>query len=170
MFWKWLLAATFAAAQPPPELTTQIQQFRYPPLARSAAVQGIVTLSRSAIGVTLLRGHPLLSPAASKSTESFPPIPGHDTITVTWHFDLVATPTQYIPEPITVPINNKFERALRRLLHRKTDKVVLPSVCEQPPRLPNKLTITGPHIEIWIAATHACLQTQTASAPTKNKT
>ena len=69
-----------------------------------------------------------------------------------------------------LPINNKFERALRRLLHQKTEKVILQEVCEQPTPPPSKLTITATHIEIWIATTQVCLQVQTASAPTKNKT
>jgi hypothetical protein len=170
MLWKWLLAATLAFAQPPPELTTRIQQFRYPPHARQARIQGTVRLAKTNGAVTLLSGHPGLSRAASKATESFPPITGHDTITVTWHFEFTGPMTVYSERPITIPIPNKFERSLRRLLHLKTEKVGYESYCEPPPPPPNKLTITGPHIEIWIPTTHVCLQVQTASAPTKNKT
>lgn len=165
MTWKWLLAATLAAAAqpPPPELTAQIQQFRYPPLARQARIQGTVRLAKTNGAVTLLVGHPILFPTAFQATESFPPIPGHNTITVTWHFEFTGPPSYYTAKPVTIPITNKFERSLRRLFHRKTEKVVYESYCEPPPPPPNKLTITGPHIEIRITTTHACLQVQTAS-------
>ena len=172
MLWKWLLAATLTAAEQPPlpEPTTQIHQFSYPPLARQARIQGTVRLAKTNGTVTLLAGHPILFPTAFQATESFPPIPGHNTITVTWHFEFTGPMTVYSERPVTIPITNKFERSLRRLLHLKTEKVVYESHCEPPTPPPNKLTLTGPHIEIWIAGTHACLQVQTASASARNRT
>ena len=159
MRWTWLLVATLA----PPELTTQIQQFRYPPLARQARIQGTVHLAKTNGTVTLLAGHPILFPTALKATESFPPIPGHDTITVTWHFEITGAPTNYSERPVTIPITNKFARSLRRLFHRKTETVIFESFCESTPPPPNQFTITGPHIDIRIATTHTCLQTEHAN-------
>ena len=164
MLWKWLLAATLAAAQPPPELTAQIQQFPYPPLARQARLQGTVRLAKTNGAVTLLVGHPLLFPTAFQATESSPPIPGHDTITVTWHFELTGPMTFYSERPVNIPITNRFERSLRRLFHRRTEKIVYKSFCEPPPPPPNTTTITASHLEIRVATTLPCYEINRATS------
>lgn len=155
MHWAWLLVATLA----PQDLTTQVQQFQYPPLARQARIQGTVRLANTNGAVTLLAGHPILFPTAFQTTESFPKIPGYDTVTVTWHFEFTGPLTYYRERPVIIPITNKFERSLLRLLHRKTEKVIYKSYCEPPPPPPNTVTITGSHIDIRVATTLPCSET-----------
>ena len=165
MNWICLLAATFAAAAqtPPPELASQIQQVRYPPLARQARIQGTVRLAKTNGAVTVLAGHPLLIPIAFRATEA---LSGLDNITVTVRFEFTGERTYYVDKPVVVPITNRFERSLRRLFRRQTERVIYESVCESPPSPPNTISISGAHVEIRVATAEKCLEVYRA----QNKT
>ncbi len=112
--------------------------------------------------VTILSGHPILSPIAVESAKAFGSIQGKTDVDMTYHFILVDTATNV---PITVPRGNAFGRAVLRLFGLKTVKVVLECQEGAPPA--NGLRIAGAVIEIWIFGRTRCLQTEAATLVAK---
>ncbi|HET9320628.1 MAG TPA: hypothetical protein VFO27_12665 [Bryobacteraceae bacterium] len=158
-----LVLAGAASAQTPEDgLRSKIKAVRYAPLAEQARIQGDVHLNVKSGMVTILSGHPILSPIAVESAKAFGSIQGKTDVDMTYHFILVDTATNV---PITVPRGNAFGRAVLRLFGLKTVKVVLECQEGAPPA--NGLRIAGAVIEIWIFGRTRCLQTEAATLVAK---
>ena len=94
------------AQQEEPKTRINLEGFRYPPIARSARIQGDVIFDVTASGVKLLAGSPILAAAAQTNLETWtlPPLEGRKYI-VRYHFALLDETKQ-----VTVPIGDGFDR------------------------------------------------------------
>src|SRR5580704_14931887 len=109
------------AQQEAPTIVVNVEGFRYPPIARSARVQGDVIFEVSALGLRLVAGSSILSKAAEANlaTWTLPPLEAGKYF-VSYHFELLEDGVKHK----TVPIGSKFERFFRRLVGLPTEKVV----------------------------------------------
>jgi hypothetical protein len=156
-----LVAAAFAQTAEE-GLRSRITTVRYAPLAEQARIQGDVHLNLNSGVVTLLSGHPLLTPMAVESAKAFGSIPGQTDVDVTYHFVIVDTAPN-VPTSTTVKRGDAFERATLRLIGLKTGKVVHGYQCESGVAPANDVRVNGAVIEIWIYGRTSCLMPQTAT-------
>src|SRR5215469_5811715 len=113
-----LLAAAAFAQTAEEGLRSTITAVRYAPLAEQARIQGDVHLNLNGGVVTLLSGHPLLTPIAVESAKAFGSIQGQTNVDVTYHFVIVDTVTS-VPTVTTVKKGNAFGRAILRVFGLK---------------------------------------------------
>ncbi len=158
----FVLVGAASAQTPEDELRSEIKAVRYAPLAEQARIQGDVHLNVKSGVVTILSGHPILSPIAVESAKAFGSIQGKTDFEMTYHFVLVDAATDV---PVTVPRSNAFGRAVLRMFGLKTVKVVYRCQEGAPPA--NDLKIGGAVIEIWIFGTTHCLTTEAATLVAK---
>jgi hypothetical protein len=118
------------AQQEAPKIVVNIEGFRYPPIARSARVQGGVIFEVSASGLRLVAGNSILSKAAEANlvTWTLPPLEAGKYL-VSYYFEILGEEVTRK----TVPIGSKFGRLLRRLVGAPTEEVV--NTC-YPPNYP----------------------------------
>jgi hypothetical protein len=101
------------AQQEDPKITVNVEDFRYPPIARSARIQGDVTFEVSASGVKLVDGNRILATAAQANLETWTlPPPQHGTYPVLYRFKLSGDRGR---EP-----GNEIHRFFLRLVHPST--------------------------------------------------
>lgn len=113
------------AQQEAPKIAVNVEGFRYPPIARSAQIQGDVIFQVSASGARVIAGYPLLAKAAQVNLETWtlPPFEGGNYL-VWYHFRLDEPGTKTETELI----GSRFNRLFLRLFGAPTKKVVV--VCD----------------------------------------
>ena len=83
-------------------LRAKVATVRYPPLGEQARIQGDVRLEVNSGAVTLLSGHPLLTPPAIDNAKTPGSIQGQMKFDITYHFVLVDTNLYNVPTVTTV--------------------------------------------------------------------
>lgn len=134
-----------------------VETVRYPPLARQARIQGDVRLRSGPDGIGLVSGHPLLAPRA---LENFKEVTAdlQAEIEGVYHFVLV-NDTEVRFTKTTVKKGNRFTRLILRAFAMKTENIVESRECSENPERPmNRIDVTENRIEVWIYASHACVQ------------
>jgi len=132
--------------------------FKYPVLARSARIQGIVEFVVKSGAIHLVSGHPMLVAAAKSNLEKWAVPCASDTpLSVTYHFLVGGPEFRQVDEPI----GDRFDRFFLRLFHRPVTRQVKEQVC-----LPNQRAVAlknetkdGVHVEIDIESSSPCLNT-----------
>jgi hypothetical protein len=147
-------------------LEARVEAVRFPPLARMARIQGDVRLHSSPDGITLISGHPILTPVAIDNLKQLGKLSEMDSDFV-YHFVFV-NETESRVARTTVKKGNRFERIILRAFLMKTEKVVEGLQCiDHPVRQKNKIDLMTNPIEVWIYETTTCLQTSTSQVAAK---
>lgn len=140
-----------------------LKDFRYPPLARSARVQGAVRFVIKGGQIELLAGNPMLARAARSNLEKWNPTDWADKeFVVDYIFQMTPeTGTQIVERE--EQIGNGFSRFFLRIFHRPTNRKVREEICRAGKELPatyrRDFDNGRPLIEIKIQIGAACLQT-----------
>ena len=140
-------------------ITTKVEAWKYPNLARQARIQGDVRLQfRSGVpGVT--SGHPLLAPSALENLKSLGELP--DAANVVYHFVLLESTVEVTRT--TVKKGDAFDRFFLRLLRIRTERTVEETKCvsdaDSAPK--NRIDLTRNPVEVWIYGVVPCLQVET---------
>jgi len=137
--------------------------FKYPPLARSARIQGTVEFAVKSDGIQLVSGHPMLAATAKSNLEKWAVPYASDTpLSVTYIFRLTDDVTTKIVE-VEEPVGNGFDRFFLRLFRRPVTSRIKEQVCAGPKDSPaayKNVTKDGfPSIEIDIESGGSCLNT-----------
>ena len=157
-----LLVGVACAQIPEDVLKSKLTSVRYAPLAEQARIQGNVRLNLNAGVITVISGHPLLTPIAVASAKVLGSAQIKMGLEVTYHFVLVDTVTS-VPTVTTVKRGNTFERAILRVFGLKTEKVVHGYRCEEGVAPVNDVKVDGTDIEVWVYGRTRCLQINTAT-------
>lgn len=117
------------AQQETPKIVVNVEGFRYPPIARSARIQGDVIFQVGATDVDLIVGNALLASAAQANLQTWdlPPLKDGQYL-VRYHFSFSGRPGT---KPQVEPVGDPFDRFFLRLFHTPTTKVV--QVCDNAP-------------------------------------
>jgi len=143
-------------------LRSKLTSVHYAPLAEHARIQGDVRLNVNGGVIAVVSGHPLLAQIALASARAFRSVQSQTNFDVTYHFVLVDTATS-VPTVTTVKRGNAFERAILRVLGRKTERVVHGYRCEEGVAPANDVKMNDTAIEVWIYGRTLCLQTSMAT-------
>jgi hypothetical protein len=128
---KLLIVVLFAgfslSAQVP--IQPNLDGFKYPALARSARIQGIVEFLVKPDGIQSVSGHPMLVQAARDNLEKWAiPVAVDARLSVTYSFRL----TEIRPPIVEAQeqIGNGFDRFFLRLFHRPVTRKNRREVCD----------------------------------------
>jgi hypothetical protein len=147
------------AQQEEPKVEVKVEGFRYPPIARSARIQGDVIFEVSASEPRLISSaHPILTEAARKNLETWtlPPFAGGKYL-VRHHFGLAEPGTRHE----TVQIGDQLDRFLLELFRAPTTRVVM--VCDYNPAPETQVRQAGTRdgedyvIDVFAASKAGCL-------------
>lgn len=150
--------------QEEPKIVVNVEGFRYPPIARSARIEGDVIFEVSASGLRLVAGSSILSKAAEANlaTWTLPPLEAGKYF-VSYHFELLEDGVKHK----TVPIGSKFGRFFRHLVGAPTEKVV--NTCYQvgdPAAYPaprfTVMTADDVKIDLFTGTFANCINTETS--------
>lgn len=158
----WLLVGAAFAQTREEALKSKLTSVHYAPLAELARIQGDVRLIVSHGAITVVSGHPLLTPIATASVKGFGSAQSESTLDVTYHFVLVDT-ARSVPTVTAVKRGNAFTRAMYRVLGVKTEKVVRSYQCEEGVAPANDVKVNGTAVEVWVYGRTRCLQTNTST-------
>jgi len=158
----WLLAGAAFAQTAEDALKSNLTSVSYSSLAESARIQGDVRLMLHDGVITVVSGHPLLTPFALAGVKGFGSAQSQMNLDVTYHFVLVDT-ARSVPTVETVKRGNAFERALLRVLGMKTEKVVHGYRCEEGVAPGSDVKVNDTAIEVWVYGRTRCLQTNSAT-------
>jgi hypothetical protein len=151
-----------------PKISVNLDGFKYPPIARQARIRGVVVFELTAAGRKLLSessgGLPILSNAAGENltTWTLPPL-ATGRYLISYHFEFLMDGPCVSPRWEAIPIGNKFERFLRRLVRAKTETLVYRGYTAEDPS-PTFTIAKGDDvkIDIFAGALSSCIQTEAA--------
>lgn len=147
-----LLLARVAFAQTSDEdLRQKVLSFRYPLLARAAAVQGEVRFKVASNGAASASGPPLLVQAAIDNAK---PLGLNQSVNLNYHFVLSRITTE--PDSFNVKRGDAFDRFFLRMFGLKTEKVVPYNKCMNGVDQPDDVRISEDTIDIWVNAGAMC--------------
>jgi hypothetical protein len=154
-----LLVSLSASAQDTSGLALQVEAVRFPSLARQARIQGDVRLRSGPDGVTVVSGHPLLTPTAVDSLKGMGKI-SEGIIEATYHFVFVDNTEIQVTTRIEKR-GNRFERLILRALNKQTERIVEYRQRVEKPTPKNRFDLTGNRLEVWLYAAAPFVTVQT---------
>lgn len=144
------------AQQEAPKIVVNVEGFRYPPIARSAIIQGDVLFEVSDSGPRLVSGHPILAPAAQKNLETWTlPRLERGRYLISYHFVLLRESKR-----VAVPIGDMLDRLFLRVFHAPTERVYTVEACDTETKTAMRQTISNAGddfvIDVFATSKPAC--------------
>jgi hypothetical protein len=124
------------AQQEAPKIVVNVGGFRYPPIARSARIQGDVIFQVGTTDVDLIIGNLLLASAAQVNLQTWDLPPFKGDYLVRYHFNLTGPGTKRQVEPI----GDRVDRFFRRLFRAPIKRVI--EVCDDASHTRVRQTVT----------------------------
>jgi hypothetical protein len=135
-----------------------LEGLKYPALAKSASIQGIIQFVVNSDGIRLVSGHPMLVAAAKSNLEKWAQTHVSDIpLSVSYSFRLADPKFIEVDEPIL----DKFDRFFLRLFHLPVTRRVKEYRCvhpeDYPPVFRSEVKDGHPSIEISVEEWNLCV-------------